>query len=359
MDSTISAALLWYNIFINYAFPFLIDRENAKILARAAERAGDWVKFLNQKVSLKHVVFSLLIGLGAGLGAFFPVLLLLMPAFLGFIGAAWGTVCFVYGAAASAAALLFLVGDAATALYMLAAFLPASILLSFVLHGKRPYRYAVIMMSVVFALFGYAVLCLPSMLAGGGPFDGAIATISKELDSLVPLLPQLFDTAEQVEFAESYLTAAVDLVPEIVVVLIFGISEFFAFIDTMLARVLLKRAKVEARPMAPFILWQLPKDFIWGAIILGVGAVAVLLLDLNNANTIAVAVECIVIPPLALMGLAFFEFSMLLSARRSNGWRVFAYIALVLLFPTSLVILAGFGVLDRVMKVRSRMVRRK
>ena len=320
------------------------------------------MKFLNQKVSLKHIVFSLLIGLGAGLGAFFPILLFLMPAFLGFAGAAWGTACFLAGAAASAAALLLLVSDAAVALYMLAAFLPASIVLSFVLRGKRPYRYAVILMSVVFALFGYAVLCLPSMLAGGGPFDAPIAAISKEIDALVLLLPQLpqfSGTTEQMELAEAYLKAAVDLVPEIVVGIIFGFSELFAFIGTMLARALLKRAKVDVRPMAPFILWQLPKDFLWGALILGAGAIATLFLNLNNAKTIAVAVECIVLPPLALMGLAFFEFSMLLSARRSNGWRIFTYIALVLLFPTSLVILAGFGVLDRVIKVRSRIVRRK
>ncbi len=314
---------------------------------------------MNQKISLKHIVFSLLIGLGAGLGALFPILLFLMPAFLGFAGAAWGTACFLAGATASAAALLLLVGDAAVALYMLAAFLPASIVLTFVLRGKRPYRYAVILMSVVFALFGYAVLCLPSMLAGGGPFDAAVATISKEIDALVPLLPQLFDNAEQVELAEAYLKTAVDLVPEIVVGIIFGLSELFAFIGTMLARALLKRAKADVRPMAPFILWQLPKDFVWGALILGAGAVATLLLNLNNAKTIAVAVQCIVLPPLALMGLAFFEFSMLLSTRRSNGWRVFTYIALVLLFPTSLVILAGFGVLDRIIKVRSRIVRRK
>ncbi|MCE5234617.1 MAG: DUF2232 domain-containing protein [Clostridiaceae bacterium] len=293
------------------------------------------------------------------MGAFFPVLLLLMPAFLGFVGAAWGTACLLTALGGAAAALFLLVADAATALYMLAAFAPASLILAYVLLKKRPYRHAVIAMSAVLALFGYAILCLPSMLAGGSPFDAAVTAVSAEVKRLLPLLPQLFASQEQAAFMETYLTAAVDLVPELVVALILGLSEAFAFLDTLLARALLKRAKAELRPMAPFLLWQLPKDFLWGALILAAGAAACSFLNLNNAAAIAAAAECIIVPPFALMGLALFEFSVVFSRQRAGGRRVFIYIALLLLFPSSLVVLAGFGVIDRIIKARGRAVHKK
>lgn len=317
------------------------------------------MNLLNRRLSFKHAAFSLLIGSGAGLGALFPILLLLMPAFLGFVGAAWGMLSLALSLAAAAAALFALMGDAVAALYAIAALLPASIILAFVLGGKRPYRYAVIWMSAVFALFGYALLCLPSMLAGGGPFDAAIATVNAEVERLLPLVPQLFSSAQQAQLVETYLLTALEIVPEAVVALIFGFAEFFALLDTLLARMLLKRAKVQTRPMAPLVAWQLPKDFLWGALVLTAGAFLCVAAELNNASAIVVAAESIAVPPFALMGLAFFEFSNLVSPRRGGAWRAFTYVALVLLFPSSLFVLAGFGVLDRAMRIRSRMIRKK
>ncbi len=317
------------------------------------------MNFLDRTDGLRHAAFSLLIGLGAALGAFAPPLLLLVPAFLGFICAAWGTASFIVASLTTAVGLFLFNADAVNALYMLAAFLPASAILAFVLKGKRPYRYAVIFMSVVFALFGYAFICLPSILAGNGAFGSVTAVMSDWAKKLIPQLGQIFADEEQVAFGQALILAAVDAVPQTMVMLIMGVSEAVAFFDTLFAHRLLKQAKKELRPMAPFLAWQLPKDFLWGSIILAAGAAMCALLGLDGTPAVVAAIQCIAVPPFALMGLAFFEFSAALSPKKSVGWRVFIYVSFVLLLPYSLWMLAGFGLLDRVMQVRSRMIRKQ
>jgi len=288
-----------------------------------------------------------------------PLTLLLAPAFLGFVGAAWGIASFIVASFTAATGLYLFTADAAYVLYMLAAFLPASVILAFVLKGKRPYRYAVIFMSAVFALFGYAIICLPSLLAGNGPFDGVTAVMSDTAKKLIPMLPQIFAGEEQVYMMEAVLLTAIDAVPQVFVTLIMGIAEIFALLNTLIAHWLLKHAKIEIRPMAPFFAWQLPKDFLWGAIILAAGAAACALFNLEGTPAVVAAVQCIIVPPYALMGLAFFEFSNALLPKRSAGWRVFIYVLFVMLLPYSLFMLAAFGLLDRVTDVRSRMIRKK
>jgi uncharacterized protein YybS (DUF2232 family) len=288
-----------------------------------------------------------------------PLLLLFVPAFLGFVGAAWGTASFLVASFTAAAGLYLFTADTAYALYMLAAFLPASVILAFVLKGKRPYRYAVILMSTVFALFGYAIICLPSILAGNGPFDSATAVMSDLAKELIPQLGQIYADEEQVAFLQTLILMAVDAVPQAVATLILGCAEIFALLNTIISHWLLKHAKKEIRPMAPFLAWQLPKDFLWGAIILAAGAAACALIGLEGTPAVVAAVQCIIVPPYALMGLAFFEFSNALSPKRSPGWRVFIYVSFVLLLPYSLFMLAGFGLLDRVVNIRSRMIQKK
>ena len=317
------------------------------------------MNFLDRTSNLRHAAFSLLIGLGAALSAFMPFLLLLVPALLGFVGAAWGTVSFVVASLTAAAGLFLFTYDTAIALYMLAAFLPASVILAFVLKGKRPYRYAVIFISAVFALFGYAIACLPSILAGNGPFDGITANMSEMAKKVISMLPQIFPNEQQVYVLESLILRSVDVVPQAVVTLILVTAELFALSNTLIAYWLLKHAKKEIRPMAPFLAWQLPKDFLWGAIILGIGAVVCAIIGLEGTPAVVAAVQCIIVPPFALMGLAFFEFTTVFSPKRSTGWRVFIYVSFVLLLPYSLFMLAGFGLLDRTMQIRSRMIRKK
>ncbi len=287
-----------------------------------------------------------------------------MPAFLSFVGVAWGGGCYIAALLPAAAALFIVAGSAVDALYMLAAFLPAALILFSVLRRKQPYRYAVVFLTAVSALFGYAVLCLPSVLAGGGPFDGAAERYVSALRGLTTPLTELGfatqGTAGQTEELSALFEELIlEMAPELTVAGILLYAELVGFLNTVVAYRLLKRAKAEVRPMAPLVLWQLPKDFFWGALILGAGAVACVLLELENASAVVAAAEYIVLPPLALMGVSFFEFSRLVSPRKSEGWRVFTYVALFLLFPTSLFILAGLGILDRVLGARTRIVRRK
>ena len=321
---------------------------------------------MNLTSTYKHLFFSVFIGLAAGLVAGSPALfylLPLLPALLSFVGAAWGSCCII-AALLPATALLFAANSLVDALYMLAAFLPATLILFFILKRKQPYRYAVVLITAVLALWGYAVLCLPSLLAGGGPFDGMAERYLSAFRELMAPLTELgletqgsaLQAAEMVTLFEEVLQ---EMAPELTIAGILLYAELVGFLNTVVACRLLKRAKADVRPMAPLVLWQLPKDFFWGALILGAGAFACGLLELENSAAVVSAVEYILLPPLALMGVSFFEFSRLVSPRKSEAWRIFTSVALFVLFPTSLYILAGLGILDGVMGARKRIVKRK
>ena len=90
-----------------------------------------------------------------------------------------------------------------------------------------------------------------------------------------------------------------------------------------------------------------------GAAILG--AVATLLLQLNNSESVLEAAQQVVLGPLALMGFCYLDFSTRLGRPGSKAKRIIIYV-LIVLVPYRTNILALVGLMDKMLKTRTRFV---
>ena len=98
------------------------------------------------------------------------------------------------------------------------------------------------------------------------------------------------------------------------------------------------------------------KSFVQGAALLG--AVATLLLQLNNSESVLEAAQQVVLGPLALMGFCYLDFSTRLGRPGSKAKRIIIYV-LIVLVPHRANILALVGLMDKMLKTRTRFVPNK
>ena len=308
------------------------------------------------KPSFKQVALSILIGLMGYVGAYMPILLLLMPALLGFVLAAWGGVCFAFGAA-TAAALTFGLLGLADGLSVLAVFLPAAFIIGFYLKKKQPYRTAVVAASLALAVGYYCLICLPGVLAGEGPFklmEDFFLSMAKMLETqAAPLLEAGILLEEDLTLVADMARSMSLMAAEMTVGSIGILSMGFGLLDVLIARMLAKRT-VELKPMAPFYRWQLSKQYTVIAFLALGTALFTYLFKLNNAGAVFVAAECVVLLPVVLMGLCFLEFLSKVPGSGGNVRRILTYVCVVLLIPYSLAFLLVIGFIDRAARIRRR-----
>lgn len=309
------------------------------------------------KPSFKHLLLSVLFGLFAALGAILPESLLLMPAVLGFVWVAWGGICCALSMAAAALSLLVCFGGVET-LYALVVFVPASLCIGYCLRGKRPYRTAVVGASAAIAVGYYCLICLPSLLAGNGPFAAAEELFLTLADSFASAGTQLTQSGLIPEGTADTLVETVRalslIAPELTCFSITALGMCFGLLDVVLVRLMARAAKVALKPMAPFPLWQLSKNYAIGAGVLLAGGLLALLLNLNNAGAVFTIAECVLLLPLLLMGVCLMEFLTHITGGNKVLRRVLFYASIVLLFPYSIIFLLILGVIDRISRLRRR-----
>lgn len=307
---------------------------------------------MNSRPLTKHILLSGLIGLLGLLAAYLgSSFLLLYPALLGFALAAFGGVCFLLSALMAVAGIALLyVWDWSLAV-LLATLLLSSGILGLGLKRQLPYRYMAVGCAVVFALFQYACLCLPSLLAGLGPFTYMEGYMAEFMVSFTAIYE-----ATGLSLPSSTTSYILSIVPEIAVLTILLPAMFFGFVDLLLCRFLCKKAGTALRPMAQLSLWKLPRSFLGGTGILIAGAVTVTLLNLRDAGAISMAIECVLLLPYALAGFAFTEFNQMVVKKDTRGRRVLSYALYLILLPYSLFFLALMGVLDLAIRLRDRYI---
>ena len=135
--------------------------------------------------SLKRALFSALMGLPALLLTFVSPLLMILPGFYAFVAVAWGPVCVGISVFVSCLCVFVAAGlDLVSWLLLLCTYVPATILLSYHLVRRKPWRNAAAWTAASMGVGLYFLLCLPSLLAGEGPFgefEAAIALIARQL----------------------------------------------------------------------------------------------------------------------------------------------------------------------------------
>ena len=306
---------------------------------------------MNTPVRGKALLFSFLIGLIGLLGAFSEVLLMLLPALMGFVFAAWGSVCFALSATVAVAGVVAVLGVQPQAVYAVAMFLPASFLIGAALKHKRAYRGAVAGSAACIGVASFLQLCLPSILAGLDPFAAHLSL----LEEMAPIVVEATVALGSDITAGQFIALGRILVPQLVMLSIVCGAIVFAFADVLLARLFALKQGVELKPLSKVHDWQVSKDFLYGSIVLVVGVIVVRWLSLKNQDAIAMALECIIAAPYALAGFGFLEFATIYAAKRQMaGRRALNIVMLVLFFPYSLLLLVILGFMDRVFGFRNR-----
>lgn len=311
------------------------------------------------KPTWKRIALSILLGGIAVLGIYADAVFLLLPAIYGFVWAAWGSACVAAALGTAAVALFACFGGSLDALYALGLFVPASLCVGYCLRNKKPYRTAAVSAAAAIAAGCYCLLCLPSIIAGKGPFAGVEEMLLAVADAMKEVGGQLTGSGtavapEAVENVVESIRSASLLAPEITCAMIVASGMAFGLLDVVLARRMAFVAKVELRPMAPFGLWQLSKNYTVSACVLLAAAVVTLLLRLNNASAVLIVAECVVLLPILLMGMCFMDFLTRVTAGNGALRRAISYVCIILLFPYSAVLLLILGLVDRVTRLRRR-----
>lgn len=307
---------------------------------------------------IKYVAFGLGLGTLAGLaGCYIPVALYLAPGFFGFALAAWGAFGAVPAIAAGFAVDFLLLG-ATDALYIASLWLPASLIIGVAVAKKLPWRSAVVFSALALGVASYLNLTLASMLAGNNPFAEVTAVMKENAAFFTNQLAAspFGQDAEYMQAARSLFADFVDATPQIVMVAVCGSAMFFSLIDVVIARGLCKAAKRGLRPMAHFALWQLSKQHGYVSLAAIAGTLAVLLLDLANADAVFAAAACIVFMPLMLMGTCYMEFLLRMTGGKRGLRRAAFYAFTLFLMPYSLILT---GLMDRMMRVRKHYTQKK
>ena len=297
------------------------------------------------------------LALGAVMGAlsgFSELGFVLAPAFLGFVLGAGGYAGGGVSSPAFAIAAYFVAGISAFP-YVLGAALPASAAIGYVIYNKKPWRTAVALGALLMGIGLYAYICLPSILEGQEPFYAIESFISAFSQDFTALAQSTGMDEDKLSYVRTGLLLYEEMAERMTMRFICTAAMFFALIDTLIARAFTRRTGRELRPMAPMPLWQLSRNFTYAAGAAILGAVATLLLQLNNSESVLEAAQQVVLGPLALMGLCYLDFSTRLGRPGSKAKRIIIYV-LIVLVPYRTNILALVGLMDRMLKTRTRFV---
>lgn len=298
------------------------------------------------------------LALGAVMGAlsgFSELGFVLAPAFLGFVLGSWGYAAGAVSFAAFGIAAYFVAGISAFP-YVLGAALPASAVIGYVIYNKKPWRTAVALGALLMGIGLYAYICLPSILEGQEPFYAIESFISAFSQDFTALAQSTGMDEDKLSYVRTGLLLYEEMAERMTMRFICTAAMFFALIDTLIARALFtRRTGRELRPMAPMPLWQLSRNFTYAAGAAILGAVATLLLQLNNSESVLEAAQQVVLGPLALMGFCYLDFSTRLGRPGSKAKRIIIYV-LIVLVPYRTNILALVGLMDRMLKTRTRFV---
>ncbi len=159
-------------------------------------------------------------------------LLLLLPGFFAFVAAAWG-----WASLGAGGGPLYLRpvrvpgggGSDSAGLLLLGLYVPATLLLAYFLRTAWPWRHAVLAVSLAMALGLYALLCLPSLLAGSGPFGYFEETFRQLGDHLVKAAPQIGASEALIRQLRDYVAYLQLMAPVLVTSTLVGMSLLFGF----------------------------------------------------------------------------------------------------------------------------------
>lgn len=312
-------------------------------------------------LTAKQGLLSVIIGLAAGLSSgILPLILMIFPALLGYIGTAWG--CGALGLASAAACGVIFAQTSAFGLMncigYAAMLLGQSFIITCIFKKKGAYRTAVAYCVFTAALSQYCATCLMPLIEFGDPFAHYSEYAALFADAAVQSAAELGLEQTALDQVKSFTAYMKRSAPDIAVISIVGSSMLAGLLNVIIAKGLCKKFKVSIKAMSPFHKWQLSRSFQKGSLVLLAGALIMSFTNINNVTAIMMAICIIVLGPYSLMGLCFLVFS-IKAKRRGRGFIMASSVLLILLLPHSLYGLCMMGLMDRLFGIRRRALKGK
>ncbi len=300
---------------------------------------------------------ALLVGAAGIFCVLMPPVLFVAGGLFGYLLLAGGAVPFMLAAAVSAAGIYLLTGI--TGLWILAMLLPASICLSVMLRKKASYFDTALFTSAIYTACIYLPLNLADILNGSPAFYTLQQFFTQtwaESLSLSASMPELV-APEQLALLESAGRVIAAQLPVYMPAALCAFGGLLGLFNLLLCVRLCRRAGTPIKPMHRFMLWQMPKSFMGGMIILALGTLLASLIGVSAMDAVVAAVGVIVLLPFAVQGLSVLWF--ILHVRRPGGiMSGLLVVILVFTFPMSILSLAIMGAFEQLIHLRRRMLER-
>ncbi len=301
---------------------------------------------LKKGFSLFRCILALVLGAaGVITGMYYPPLLPVLAAAIGFMGAAWGGyyTLLSLSMACTGIGFIYLPSDTITAVSWIAQTLIIAVMISVGFARYASYRHMAIIIAVVCAVSLYAQICLPSLLAGEAPSDGIVKQLRAYYEA----------------FAEAGLIEDPSFYTDIISTALFGciimLSELLGFVCVLAAYALFKLAKCEIRPMAGFSKWRLPKSLTLGTLLIVIACIILNLMKYSAADQLDVAVFGLLIPLFGVQGCSVLAFFFLRRPRKLSAKILFfIFVGLFVLFMPYMV--AVLGLMEQLFSIRRRAV---
>lgn len=315
---------------------------------------------MTNTINIKRIILSVLIGTACLVSVFFPLFVLFLPGFLAALGLTWGnrelyTAC-LCAALGYIILSYILFQDVIGALYQIIIFIPSALIIARMLKKRASYRIVMLLAAFVTIIGLYISICLPSILAGHSPFynvEQILIEYAEQFKNIDPSALKPPIDAELFEQTAEQMKTLAFVIPDYMLGGIIAAGAVSSGIGVLIARRLTPDYKAALRPMAPLSLWQLPKTFTFGAIVLIGGGWAMRVLKATNSDTIFYAVQVIVSLPLLLQGISMEAF--FISVRHNKkAPTIIAIVLAVLFFPYSLIFFVGMGAMEQLLRLRNR-----
>ncbi|MCL2670714.1 MAG: DUF2232 domain-containing protein [Clostridiales bacterium] len=279
--------------------------------------------------------------LAAVAGALFLPALLLVPAILVFAAyrtKAWSLLLF---------AVLALGAGAARCLYLVESIYPLLLVLipTLALYALQKYRFGNFLCtfygSIIFFAVFFGVVCLPSMIAGGGMYGHVTPWAERMLSWAREGLGQLilFDPANA-RFYREYLSAlppAKELV-QLLLPVLYAVAALCALSNTLFMHALNGRKKrAELCPLHKFGTWRCPRPILHALLGLLVVSVILMFLELDGATAFIGIAQLLFLLPTGLVGL-----SMLWHMTDKKRWLFVVFCVGLALLPSFVLYLLSF-----------------
>lgn len=278
------------------------------------------IKFL-----LPSLIASMLCVLG--MYEFLPCVIASAVFATGFASAAVASVTMVGGA-------WYMFGEAA-GVYALLLWLVALVMV-IMLRLRKPYRTTLVLNALIISFAALLYLIMKSKEAGVKPFEDIINNVVAGYLAMgyTPPYQEIYDLG-------------------LVFLMLSGM--FYAWVNLLFTRMYAIRSEHASmiKPMARYELWQLSSQFNIGAIVITISIVALGILRINNATLYAYAGIFAIGLPLCVQGFCFLGFM------GRTGCLLFRtkymlIIAMLALFPISLIILVVLGTVEQIFRFRQK-----